>query len=144
LAVLTTKFGRFGTTLYDLCRGIDNRLVETDRQRKSISVEETFSVDLTTLSEGIRQISILLERLKKRLSECSDLIIAKLFIKIKFYDFTHTTAESIFPELDIRQYESLFITGYIRHNKPIRLIGLGVRLKPISEKFPQQLTFNDL
>ena len=143
LADLTTKFGSFGATLYDLCRGIDDRPVEPDRQRKSVSVEETFPVDLATLSEGIKQLPILLKRLKERVSECSDLIIAKLFIKIKFYDFTRTTVECIFPELDIRQYESLFATGYNRHNKPIRLIGLGVRLKPISEKSPRQLTFND-
>ena len=143
LADLTMKFGSFGASLHALCRGIDNRPVETDRQRKSISVEETFHVDLTTLAEGIGQLPILLERLRERLSDCHDLIIAKLFIKIKFYDFTRTTVEGIFPELDIKQYESLFITGYNRHNKSMRLIGLGVRLKPISEKFPQQLTFNE-
>lgn len=137
---LIVKFGHFGATLYDLCRGIDDRPVETERQRKSISVEETYPVDLTTLSQGIEQLPMLLERLKERLSECPELIIFKLFIKIKFFDFTRTTVECIFQKPNITRYESLFVTGYNRHTKPIRLIGLGVRLKHVEVKSLQQLT----
>ena len=39
---LQEHFGKFGTELYDLCRGIDERPVEPDRERKSLSNEETF------------------------------------------------------------------------------------------------------
>ena len=45
------NFGKFGIELYDLCRGIDERPVEPDRERKSLSTEETFTSDLTTLEE---------------------------------------------------------------------------------------------
>jgi DNA polymerase-4 len=48
---LVDLFGRFGLELYDLCRGIDHRSVEPDRLRKSLSTEETFSIDLTTLEQ---------------------------------------------------------------------------------------------
>ena len=39
---LQQHFGKFGIELYDLCRGIDDRPVEPDRERKSLSNEETF------------------------------------------------------------------------------------------------------
>ncbi|MGH7983897.1 MAG: DNA polymerase IV, partial [Candidatus Udaeobacter sp.] len=37
---LVDVFGKFGLELYDLCRGIDDRPVEPDRPRKSLSTEE--------------------------------------------------------------------------------------------------------
>ena len=53
---LVDLFGKFGLELYDLCRGIDDRPLEPDRPRKSLSTEETFAADLSTLV--VRQISI--------------------------------------------------------------------------------------
>ena len=41
-AELQVLFGKFGAELYELSRGIDHRTVEPDRERKSLSNEETF------------------------------------------------------------------------------------------------------
>ena len=46
LSDLISHYGKFGTRLYELCRGIDNRPVSTNRKRKSISSERTFALDL--------------------------------------------------------------------------------------------------
>jgi len=128
-------FGSFGARLHKLCRGIDDREVETDRERKSISVEETYWSDLANHELGILQLPTLLERLKRRLIKANDLKIAKIYVKIKFNDFTRTTVESLNSGgLAIKPYEELFIKGYNRYCKPIRLIGLGgVRLQPVKE-----------
>ena len=48
---LREKFGKFGAELYDRCRGIDHRPVEPNRIRKSLSNENTFSTNLTSLAE---------------------------------------------------------------------------------------------
>ena len=43
-------FGKFGAELFELCRGIDERPVEPQRERKSLSTEETFATNLETLA----------------------------------------------------------------------------------------------
>src|SRR4051794_32195897 len=48
---LQEHFGKFGAELFDLCRGIDDRPVEPDRPRKSLSTEQTFTIDLTTIGQ---------------------------------------------------------------------------------------------
>jgi DNA polymerase-4 len=46
LSVLENRFGRYGTRLYELARGIDNSPVVPDRPTKSISAEDTFEHDV--------------------------------------------------------------------------------------------------
>src|SRR3954466_1968148 len=62
-AALQQNFGKFGLELYDLSRGIDDRPVEPDRERKSLSTEETFSSDLETLVECQEKLPELFEQL---------------------------------------------------------------------------------
>jgi DNA polymerase-4 len=46
LATLEAQFGRYGTRLYELARGIDHSRVVPDRPTKSISAEDTFERDI--------------------------------------------------------------------------------------------------
>ena len=66
---LQEHFGKFGAELYDLCRGIDDRAVEPDRPRKSLSTEETFAVDLATLAECEEKLEELYEELMADLAQ---------------------------------------------------------------------------
>ena len=125
---LQEHFGKFGIELYDLCRGIDHRPVEPDRERKSLSTEETFPSDLETLAECEEKLPELFEELMADLAQKeSTRMITKIFVKLKFSDFTRTTVEraGLLPTLE--QFRSLLAEAFARTSKAVRLIGLGVR-----------------
>lgn len=48
LAFLEEKFGKAGPYYYWIARGIDERPVRADRERKSVGAEDTFASDLLT------------------------------------------------------------------------------------------------
>ena len=47
MGFLTNHFGKFGSRLYHLARGVDDNPVLPERPRKSLSKEKTFETDLT-------------------------------------------------------------------------------------------------
>lgn len=125
---LDRMFGSFGGRLHQLCRGIDNRPVKTSRQRKSLSVEKTYAQDLTSLEQCIEHIPALL-------TECLDRIkklnmpspIKSIFVVLRFNDFSRTTTERSGLLLTTRNIKNLLEINYRNHQKPVRLIGVGVR-----------------
>ena len=126
---LRHHFGKFGERLFDLCRGIDKRAVCSTRERKSISVEETYVIDLPDIAACAQQLAVLIESLAgsvRRLK--SDRYITKLFVKIRFDDFRKTTAECVSVAIDQVQFYKLLDTGFQRGQRPVRLLGVGVRL----------------
>jgi DNA polymerase-4 len=125
---LVELFGKFGSDLYDLCRGIDERPVEPDRPRKSLSTEETFAIDLTTLHECEEKLEELFQDLMADLAQKeSTRDITKIFVKLKFNDFARTTAERAGLAPTLGGFRSLLAEAFARTGKPVRLIGLGVR-----------------
>ena len=128
-------FGKFGLDLYDLCRGIDQREVEPDRPRKSLSTEETLAVDLTTLEQCEEKLEELFQELMADLAQKESMReIRKIFVKLKFNDFTRTTAERTGLAPTLQDFRSLLDEAFGRTGKPVRLIGLGVRF---SETAPE-------
>lgn len=127
-AELVTHFGKFGLELYDQCRGIDDRAVEPGRERKSLSNEETFSRDLETLEQCEEELPALFEELAAELAQkAGSRAITKLFVKLKFSDFTRTTVERAGLALSLDNFRLLLHEGFARTGKPVRLIGVGVR-----------------
>jgi DNA polymerase-4 len=125
---LIDLFGKFGSELYDLCRGIDHRPVEPDRPRKSLSTEETFAADLTELEECDEKLAELFQDLMADLAQKeSTRDITKIFVKLKFKDFTRTTAERAGLAPNLEDFRALLEEAFSRTGKPVRLIGLGVR-----------------
>ena len=64
------------------------------RERKSLSNEETFSTNLETLKNARRGWPELVEELDAELAQkATDRAVTKIFVKLKFHDFTRTTVE---------------------------------------------------
>lgn len=134
---LQIHFGKFGEKLFELSRGIDTREVCVDREAKSISVEETYALDVPSLQACRQRLPALLEKLTQRIQRSQKSAQArKLFLKIRFADFQQTTVECIGDQLRPSTFEKLLETGFQRRQQPVRLLGVGVRL---SNRVDQQL-----
>ena len=125
---LADKLGRWGLELYDRCRGLDDREVSVDRTRKSLSKERTFS-------ENIDDVEWLLNVLRKLRADVADTVERKAeqevkarVVKLKFADFTQTTAEKAGVMMDEETYEELLRLAWERgQGKAVRLLGVGVK-----------------
>ena len=92
LVELVDKFGVFGKRLHDLSFGRDEREVNANSRRKSLSVEHTYSDDLQDIDACKGKLAGLLIELRSRLRRIDkDYLVTKQFIKMKFNDFTTTT-----------------------------------------------------
>ncbi|VAW41615.1 DNA polymerase IV [hydrothermal vent metagenome] len=123
-------FGKFGNQLYNLCRGIDNRPVNPDRIRKSLSIEDTFTHDKADLPACLATLPTLYNSMLSRLVKAQQkhkLPIKALFIKLRFNNFKTTTAQTIATKPAIFIYQQLVTTAWNRGKRPVRLIGLGVQ-----------------
>jgi DNA polymerase IV len=142
---LRKHFGSFGDRLYRLSQGIDNRAVQTNRIRKSVSVENTFAEDLPSLESCLAALPDLEQQLLKRMQNLKDNYqIHKQFVKIKFHDFVGTTVEMLSSTTDSDNYRALCEQGFARGNKPVRLLGMGVRLVPAPDNIEDSETIDQL
>ena len=137
LLALQQQFGKFGEKLFNLCRGIDTREVCSSREAKSISVEETYALDLPDLNACRQQLPALLEKLSQRIERAQRPRAKKLFLKIRFADFQQTTVECLGEQLSPAVFDKILETGFRRRDLPVRLLGIGIRLS--SEHIERQL-----
>jgi len=127
---LVANFGKAGHMYYQNARAIDNRSVESQRIRKSVSSETTFAIDIDRFEEIVPE-------LEKLTHEVIDYVNKKDFkgrtvsLKIKFSDFKIISRSKTFTT-PISDYETLFKTGMellsmVDLSPKIRLIGIGVK-----------------
>jgi DNA polymerase IV len=144
-AQLQELFGKFGLELYDLSRGIDDRLVEPDRERKSLSNEETFPADLKSLGECEAKLGELFAELMAELAQKEPTrTITKIFVKLKFADFTRTTVERAGLQPTLQNFRTLLIEAFGRTGKSVRLMGVGVRFAEVAPPDDVQLKLIDV
>ena len=127
---LAQHFGKFGSYLYDVCRGVDHREVKPHRERKSYSLERTFDKDLEGRESILGTLHVLCEKLSEGLQKRS--IKGKTVnIKVRYSDFTTMTrAKSLngyFNEEDIiKGISDELIEEFIESEQGIRLLGVGL------------------
>lgn len=129
---LMREFGNMGAYLFDLSRGIDNREVKAQRQRKSISVERTFNSDVNTLEELLQKIDKIHQELIQRCqkNEISETIVTTMILKIKFFDFKQVTYETKVSHLSSCEEFKELLANYFEDKEyvPVRLLGLGFKI----------------
>lgn len=143
IGFLTKNFGKSGAYYYNICRAIDDREVNPNRIRKSVSIENTYDVDLTETHDVIIELQTLSESLEKRLS--NNRIKGKTVnIKIKYADFeqvTRSKTTQIWLSKS-QEYEPLWkeiMSEKKLTEKPIRLLGVGLSNLNTEEKDDQGL-----
>lgn len=127
---LSVQFGRFGENLFQYARGIDDRPVKTSRERKSLSVERTFTADLrevTAIDAIIPELMSELERRLEKAQQSQPLTINGLYVKLKYFDFKTTTHQCPGHNPDTQQFLHLIHHCLENRKAAVRLIGLGVR-----------------
>src|SRR5690606_2147507 len=126
---LLRDFGSFGERLWGLAHGIDERPVQVESRRQSVSVENTYDRDLPDLAACLERLPELLQQLTRRMARLdSRYRPGKPFVKLKFHDFTQTTLEQSGAGLELEDYADLLAVAFARGKRPVRLIGVGVRL----------------
>ena len=129
-SALIEMFGKHGSGLYELARGIDERTVSPERERKSVSVERTYSKDITSTTEAKEKLSLLATELEARLRK-KGLSGHTVNVKLTYSDFTKVTRASTFEHPKFTKDELYEIGCELLENTkigktPVRLIGLGV------------------
>ena len=140
LAEIVHRFGRWGQDLYYLCRGQDDRPVEPNRIRKSLSNECTYPENLTSLNACRTAVDTLIADLETELRlKASQRQVRKAFVKVKFSDFTRTTKECLSSRPTRETFQALLNEAYARGGKSVRLLGVGVRFEEKAEEDFQSL-----
>jgi len=122
-------FGKHGSRLASFARGVDERPVRVDRQRKSLSSERTYDEDLSELPLIEEQIDRLAGSVARGL-EKREISAQTVTIKVRYGDFTTVTRSRT---LTIPTANAEVIGRVARQlldkteagRRPVRLVGVG-------------------
>jgi DNA polymerase-4 len=119
-----------GQVFYDFARGIDNRPVISEWERKSVSCEQTFETDISENAAVTIHLYQTVMELVRRI-EKNDFEGRTLTLKVKFLDFKQITRSITVDHVlctkdDILPLAKQLMQGVEFHSHPIRLLGLGV------------------
>lgn len=129
---LVHEFGKAGIAYYHFARGIDDREVESERVRKSLGAEETFTEDLGEMVDILAALDQIVAEVHRR-ADKKKFLARTLTLKIKYTDFTMITRSRTLGHY-IRSQAELFDIGKelllqvddLQEQK-IRLMGLTLK-----------------
>lgn len=135
LTELQQAFGKAGAYYFDICRGIDNREVVSQRERKSLGSETTFEKDLDNVDDMLKVLGLLA-------IEVSDSLKAKqlsghtLTLKVKYDNFEQITRSKTLQSAIVDVNEMLPVIAELLQKtevtyRKVRL--LGITLSNFSE-----------
>jgi DNA polymerase-4 len=127
---LVKHFGKVGHFYFKIVRGIDNRIVQADRETKSVGAEDTFSYDLQEIEEMNIELAKIAKLVHDRL-ERYHLQGRTITLKIKYHDFKQITRNQSFT-IPVNDYDTIINTAKSLllktepENKKIRLLGISL------------------
>lgn len=129
-AELEAWFGSVGPRYLKLAQGIDHRPVRPSRTRKSISVEDTFQQDITSIDHALSMLDKLAGKLEERLKNFGSPGYT-LTLKVKYADFEQKTRSRtvdwpIWKHSDLLGLSQELLASTDIGVRPIRLLGIGL------------------
>lgn len=139
--------GSFGFRLIQFAKGIDTRPVVSETIRKSLSTEDTFERDIFGEEICLTQLKAIHREFLRRIALLTPPILSdspgKIFVKIKYGDFSQTTIERSVQNLYFENFSRLFCERYALRKDFVRLLGLGIRLPEKEESNQLCLDFDN-
>jgi DNA polymerase IV len=130
---LISLLGKRGNSLFNLARGIDNRSVQTSRERRSLGVERTFDQDVASRDAMLLKLNELVGELYGKMSKKA-LYGRTLVLKARTpafatrsFSYTIPSPHFIKTEPHIQAMATKLLDHYLVLGKPARLLGLMLK-----------------
>ena len=127
---MTEKFGRSAQYWFDLSRGIDDRQVQPNRERKSIGAEDTFREDITAVEDAKALLAPLIDKVWA-VCRSRGLYGRTVTLKVKFSNFDQITRARSRPSVvssrhDMAAMVEELLLETFPPRLPVRLLGVSV------------------
>ncbi len=127
---LQLRYGKAGRYYYNICRGIDHRAVQPDRERKSVSAENTFDHNLMQLDQIKTEIMKIAEITFGRYQR-TEKTGRTITLKVKYGNFKQITkSRTIDKTIDTLELLNTIcvelVDPSILNESGIRLLGVGI------------------
>lgn len=143
LAELQPVFGKSAEFYFNAARGIDKRVVEVNRVRKSVSTEDTFALDLINPEQ---MLEILEQQSETVIRDCARIgVVGKtITLKVKFSDFSQVTRSISCTTFLSQASEIMLLLPQLLQQAlvkdlSVRLLGVGISNLSSSEDNEQQI-----
>ena len=127
---LFDHFGKSASYYFNIARGVDDRPVRSNRVRKSIGAETTFSSNVVNKGEIWTTLGKLSERVVKSLDK-RNMMGQTITLKVKYSDFQQVTRSKTISKA-IKDCEDILelLPGLLKKTqvgvRPVRLVGVSV------------------
>jgi DNA polymerase-4 len=126
--LLERHFGKAGPYFYAIARGIDDRPVQANRERKSIGSENTFARNLTTFDEMWAELQPLIDQVWGW-CERTGVRGRTVTLKVKYADFRQITRARSLPDgvtdkVTLGHVSLDLLSALLPVNEGVRLLGV--------------------
>jgi len=128
LEFLTARFGKAGRYYWNIARGIDDREVRPNRERKSIGAETTFFTDIHDMAAAAEALEPLAEKVWRHASP-RGISGRTVTLKAKYTDFqivtrAHSQPAPVMSEAELLARATALLPQVLPDPRGVRLLGI--------------------